>query len=479
MECKFCGREMVDDAVYCFYCGKRLDGKKPCPSCKALVPDDAVFCGRCGTRIEPEVLKDEPLAQEAAGETPPDDAAEQTGQSAPPEEETESGEQSGQSEDGSAQEDAQDGDLNEENESPTEEKTVCTPKWKKAVEITQLSLAGFAALVGFVFTFCIGLTVSAGVKGDLFIYDYFGKVYENLDRIIVINNIGDTQSFALYMPFVFGTLVAIAALICNFVFTIMTVVALVRQYAYKREGVCFVKPALRTFISYSVFATVFYALNAEKVHSVGGIDSSIYFNGATLAALILGGVAFGGYFVCRAVLRLNDFTDKKEIISSSVALGTGAVGVVTAILLSMAVCRFSTAEESYSLGFMPMIYNAGFNLSDSTNCGGVMCFGIPSFAVQIALLVLTVCVIAEVAVRVGTGSGFGKKPLGMAIAAAVLTVLYFLGAFAAANMLNAEVSADSVSRSYGVPITVIVLGFIMLGGVIATIVLDKKFRRAA
>ena len=108
-----------------------------------------------------------------------------------------------------------------------------------------------------------------------------------------------------------------------------------------------------------------------------------------------------------------------------------------------------------------------------------MCFGIPSFAVQIALLVLTVCVIAEVAVRVGTGSGFGKKPLGMAIAAAVLTVLYFLGAFAAANMLNAEVSADSVSRSYGVPITVIVLGFIMLGGVIATIVLDKKFKRAA
>ena len=169
MECKFCGREMVDDAVYCFYCGKRLDGKKPCPSCKALVPDDAIFCGRCGTRIEPEVLKDEPLAQEAAVETPPEDADEQTEQPAPPEEGTVSGEQSEQPEDGSAQEDAQDGEPNEETGNPSEEKTVRTPKWKKAVEITQLCLAGFAALVGFVFTFCIGLTVNAGVKGDLFI----------------------------------------------------------------------------------------------------------------------------------------------------------------------------------------------------------------------------------------------------------------------------------------------------------------------
>ena len=126
---------------------------------------------------------------------------------------------------------------------------------------------------------------------------------------------------------------------------------------------------------------------------------------------------------------------------------------------------------------MTMINWSAIELSDSTNCGGVICFGVIGFAVQIALIVMTACIIVTVAQRVGSGSG--KKPLALAIATAVLSVLYLLGAFATANMLYAEAPAGSVSYSYGVPITVIVFSVIMLGGVIATIILDKIFKRSA
>ncbi|MDE6868129.1 MAG: zinc ribbon domain-containing protein [Clostridia bacterium] len=475
MECKFCGRELEDDAVYCFYCGKRLDGKKPCPSCKSLLPEDGIFCGKCGTRVEPEVLeelekaeeKDEAVKEVEKSEEKPEGNSEETPETPENTEKPEEGEE------------VEEIEKAEETETSvqTEEVVIRSPKWKKAIEITKLCLAGLAALVGFIFTFCIGITVTSDGQTNVFMLDYFGKVYENLDRIIVSNSLGDTQSFALYMPYIFGTLIALAALICNFVFTIMTVISAVRQYAYKNEKADFIKPALKTFISYAIFAAVFYALKAVPSGTLESVKSTVYFNDVTLAALIIGGVAFGGYYACRVVLRLTDFTDKNEIINSSVALGTGVVGVAAAILLTLTVCRFSTADESYSLGLMQMVLHSSLLIKDGTNCGGVMCFGIIAFIVQTVLIILTVCVIVSTSVRVGTGSG--KKPLGAAIAIAVLSVLYFLGTFAAANMFTSEMSEASISRSYGVSITVIALSWLMLGGVIANIVLDKKRAKLA
>ncbi|MDE7453867.1 MAG: zinc ribbon domain-containing protein [Clostridia bacterium] len=472
MECKFCGRELEDDAVYCFYCGKRLDGKRPCPSCHAVMPEEAVFCGKCGSRLDPEILEEEPEepAKPEENEQPEEEVAEQP-------EEVEEVEPSEEAEEEKESEVSEKSEQTEQTEQPEQpEAHAHNAVWRKAVEITKICLAGLAALVGFVFTFCIGVSINAGDGYNLSIFDYFGKVYENLDSIIVSQDLGDTQSFALYMPYLFGTLITVAALICNLVFTIMTVIAVVRQYAYKNAKVNFIKPALKTFISFAIFAALFFALNASSSHTLEGVNASVYFNNVTLAALIIGGVFFGGYFACNAVLRMTDFTNKKEIISSSVALGTGIVGIVIATLLTLTVCRFATATGNYSLGFMPMIGQAS-ELHDGTNCGGVMCFGIPGFAVQTALLVLNVCVIVPVSVRIGSGNFPAKKPIGVAIAAAILSVLYFLAAFATASMFNSEIVLENtISRSYGVPISVIVLSFLMLGGVIACIVLDKKYK---
>ena len=51
MKCNFCKSENEDDAVYCIYCGKRLDEKLFCPSCGVENELDARFCKECGADL--------------------------------------------------------------------------------------------------------------------------------------------------------------------------------------------------------------------------------------------------------------------------------------------------------------------------------------------------------------------------------------------------------------------------------------------
>jgi hypothetical protein len=60
VSCPSCGAFNSDGAVFCFTCGKRIDGEIPaqncagvsCPSCGAFNADGAVFCFTCGKRID-------------------------------------------------------------------------------------------------------------------------------------------------------------------------------------------------------------------------------------------------------------------------------------------------------------------------------------------------------------------------------------------------------------------------------------------
>ena len=44
MECKKCGIENDDSAVYCKSCGSRLDGKIKCPGCGEYNDEGSAFC---------------------------------------------------------------------------------------------------------------------------------------------------------------------------------------------------------------------------------------------------------------------------------------------------------------------------------------------------------------------------------------------------------------------------------------------------
>jgi hypothetical protein len=49
MQCSHCGRETVDQASFCNYCGERV--AVACPSCERLNPPDSVYCHGCGRNL--------------------------------------------------------------------------------------------------------------------------------------------------------------------------------------------------------------------------------------------------------------------------------------------------------------------------------------------------------------------------------------------------------------------------------------------
>ena len=49
MKCSVCGKELVEGAAFCMFCGSPTE--KTCPNCSAKLPADAVFCYKCGSKV--------------------------------------------------------------------------------------------------------------------------------------------------------------------------------------------------------------------------------------------------------------------------------------------------------------------------------------------------------------------------------------------------------------------------------------------
>ena len=50
-KCIICGALLEEDAVFCSYCGKKIE-LHTCPNCGAEIEDDSVFCSKCGMRLQ-------------------------------------------------------------------------------------------------------------------------------------------------------------------------------------------------------------------------------------------------------------------------------------------------------------------------------------------------------------------------------------------------------------------------------------------
>ena len=67
MICNKCGKTIVDDAVFCSYCGAKQE--LSCEECGTKLPQDARFCHKCGAPTEKQIkngLDWEALTMEAA-----------------------------------------------------------------------------------------------------------------------------------------------------------------------------------------------------------------------------------------------------------------------------------------------------------------------------------------------------------------------------------------------------------------------------
>ncbi|MBD5477167.1 MAG: hypothetical protein HDR17_14485, partial [Lachnospiraceae bacterium] len=328
----------------------------------------------------------------------------------------------------------------------------------------------FAAVMALIFTFCIGASAGVlGVSETVSIYDYFGKVYEQLETFTKKTPI--LTLVKAYVPLVLGTVISAGSLISIIVCTIVTVVKSVKNFVHKKEA-NWTAPAIGAYISFAVFATAFVALNATAIKS-SGMKISVNYSPATLAGLILGGIGLGGYYVCKAIVYFAETKSVKAIVKSSVMLGAGVLAIAVSCLFASPVLGIGaktsgTYSSSTAFGFMEFIQYISKTDSEAVIVG----CSIAGVIVQLAALVFAVLTVVFAAKFVSEGKSGAVLPC--SIIATVLSAATLALAITAGQLYLKDLASEDYSISFVAPIAALVLSVVALAAVIVAVCLFRK-----
>lgn len=413
MICKNCGQENPEEYTFCQHCGKRLDGKKICPACGAKIDEEAKFCGYCGYEVK-EGARVQPLQ---AAKSP-------------------------------------------------EPRLSGKEKVKKAFEWTGVTLICLAALIGLTFTFLIAVDTTGVVQSQgAIIYDYFGKAYNDIS----VEDYYAYQNVILYMPNILGTVVAAGAILSSVTFAVLTALEAYKKFSKKRENTKFATFAAATYISFAVCATLFlalHAMDAKITQDSVSTSAAVVFSGATLAGLIAGGVALGGYYVCRFINNMHDYKEVKSIAATILALIVGCLAVVVIALSALPVvtCKYSNYvlayKEEISAGFfglselsLSVIIEEAINARIAASC-------LAGYLSQ----VLTVIFLAVALVKSANAScndGKGKLLIVFTAASLAFSIVNLVCAIVESNTIK-DIMEVELEMGFALPIVLLVLSAVAL-----------------
>lgn len=470
MECKFCHAENVDDAVFCKACGQRIDGMKKCPFCKKLVAEDAVYCNYCGKRIDGK------KTCSSCGTT-------YEGKFCP--------------KCGAPQGTAEHAEITDEIALPP------ASSWQGIVGRVGTSFALFAAVIALIFVFLIGFGISnaqGGVAGgeisvklseSTSIYDYFGKIYEQIDdaiKQIESNNTGFTKyNFtepALYIPAVLCTVTAAGALISVTTLSIIAIVKLIRKLSGKEEAKAEKYAAAAVFV-YLMGAAVLNAFNQACVrmsYSSGwtgsvNIDVTSGYNPATVAGIVLGAIAIGVYIACKIAVKGAQLKNAKTLAATVIACVSLVIVGVAAHYASCASHTVSVTEsESSSALSLPacswLRYWASY--LGWTDDGWDKEF----FLITLAMFVQVALIAVAFATLISCWDVTKEKnrsALGMSIALTVASVAFLIVSAIATQEPMESAGEENMKITFAPCIAVLVLSVLNLGASIAkTVIVSKR-----
>ncbi len=293
MQCKKCGKESVEGAAFCGYCGARVDGKLSCGKCGGLNDEGMAYCVHCGTRIDGKTVC------------------------------------------------ANCGNVCEGNFCPICGKAQTSERTKTASvrTITSNHISNGALLVGvlfsLIFVFFIGL-VSATV-GDPTekqgIFYYFGEYYEDLDTIVdgLDGNVSawfaETIRKQGILLGVISTCLSVLSLLCVVAFATVAIVKYVRSWV-KKETDTSKKWSIATIVSYLASVVLYYALNFLEADLMGdSVETKL--NGATVVALVF----IGGCVAVSVVFTLLNRAKEGTLQGKGMAIICTLLGCLVASLL--------------------------------------------------------------------------------------------------------------------------------------------------
>ena len=321
MRCANCGKDNPEGAVFCSECGRRLDGMRQCPACGKLIAEGSKFCSFCGMNIAPVQQAAQVPVQQVA-QNPVQQAAQPVvRQAQPPVQNMGGGVQQ-------AAMPAQQGMWGAPYAGapygvPVIQKM--TPeRVRQILKLVADGLAAAVALMALLFVFLIGGAVSgysnAGYTiddiqelylplsgGEWNIFSCFGDLYSDMQKFAELYG---KSSFAMYayntnaaLLIVLAALTLVGTAGC-FAFT---AIRYARVLLKKSEKGVFV-PAMATFIVFVAGVTALNAFivqsfySAVKDYSTPAITQfASDANGATVAGIVLGGIALASSFVTELV----------------------------------------------------------------------------------------------------------------------------------------------------------------------------------
>lgn len=477
MKCVFCGTDNPDGARFCKKCGKRLDGMTACPSCCKDTPADGDFCIYCGADLKGAAVSGAGLNKFASnsagsGEVGAYPAANIRESSA------------------SAQ---YCGAVNAVRETATADYAAhgedrapfVAASVMRVLKVAAEAFAVLAALVGAIFVFFIGYTVSADVSGATIgfggggdIFYFFGDVYKDIESVLESSGLG-SQSFANYSYMtgaVVGTVCSALALAATVMLFIATVVRYVRKLL-KHTQKSATDLAAATFFSYVCGVALFMLCTGGSV-SVGGEEVVTALNGVSIAGLVLGGV-FIVASVISSVVCGADGADVRQTVINGVCGAASTVfllviaGVAAYGVFGLAMDAGNGRDMVTTLG-MTELFIMLATLSRSYYVGNI--FGNmynSELVVNIVLLVFAIafCVFAVISLS-GIFSGFGKKMGGRrakilvvsGACAVVAGIMMIVSDVLFVNWASEYISAGECRVDVTVPVVVMVFGVLLILG---------------
>ena len=254
-----------------------------------------------------------------------------------------------------------------------------------------IALAG--AAISLIFTFLIGVSVSGGTTGGYFIYHFFEG-----DFIKTASLLEGANSTAFITYLALGIILTLVGIIAVLAFTGLTVYSIIRKYAFKKAAKVELY-SICTFLSYALFAGLFYSFNYADV-SFEGLKIATTYNIPTVIGLILSSLIFCVYAVLKTLENKPLLADKEvrvHFIYSAARLLVSVliIALITApaVFVNMSATgtvgtETVTVNAHYSLGLMQLIYQGYSSSADklsslisSAACGFIVeCFIVVLFA---------------------------------------------------------------------------------------------------
>ena len=241
------------------------------------------------------------------------------------------------------------------------------PKWMKMVDLVAVVCIAAAGLLSALFMCLMSVKIM-----DV---NYMLKdISQNVNN--AAEAIGDSTSFeglGSYVTTMFSNIYIllgmVTGIVAGLILGIMLIVKAIQKFAMKKQTTL-EKTAITSCLFFFAVSVIVLGL-AMSQRAIGSIKVQSEYGSATLAGLIICGILFAAYFICKIVVNYRTYLgDKTKLINGCMNLGWAVVAMIVLAVLSCAPVVVTVTESG-----LKATYGYGFNQLFSTAIGEMLNYG--------------------------------------------------------------------------------------------------------